>query len=208
MTAEHYRPSRALEYKIWVPSKLLCLTTCTPMYKHTLPTNCKLIFSLEPNFILVYLEKVCWTVRGFSYQMRRYTPRIGGLIWSNSSNSYTFNIHFYPTLICNLYMPGYPSITQRESICMSNYDAMPQYSRGVQKSILTEEIQKHNRRQENGQPFLWKNAYSRIRGSESFCTQNSFPAQGLGTAWPKSTVILHRISLFSRSIFCSVLLHF
>jgi hypothetical protein len=49
----------------------------------------------------------------------------------------------YPAPICNLYMPGYLSITQNESSRTGNYNAMPQCSISKQKSILRQEIHKH-----------------------------------------------------------------
>ena len=107
--------------------------------------------------IIVYLEKFCWTVRGFYYQTHGFVCRIRGLLSGNISNSYTVNILFFfflnPTLICNLYMPGYLSIIQSESIWVSNYDATPQYSRSGQKSILRREVHKHTRGQKNGQQW-------------------------------------------------------
>lgn len=128
------------------------------------------------------------------------------------TQSTSFFFFFYPTLICNLYMPGYLSIIQSESIWASNYDAMPQYSRSGQKSILRREVHKHTTGQKNGQQrshglpkFFWKNIYSRIPGSESLCIQKSFPAQSLGTAEPQFIEILQHVSLALNT--SSVLLH-
>lgn len=189
MTAERCRPSRALEYKIQVPSKLPRMTTLRPTYKHMLLTNCKLIFSWEPKLDYCLSRKAllnCQRVLPSDIQVCLQNIR-------SALKQHFKELHiqctFYPTLICNLYMHGYLSITRRESIWVSNYDAMPQYSRSAQKSILRREIYEHTTGQKNGQQwslglpkFPWKNVYSRIPGSESFCIQNSFPTQSLGIA--------------------------
>jgi len=186
MTAEHCGQCRALEYKIQVPSKFLFITTWRPMYKLILWQIVKWSFHKSPNLILVYLEGSVELSEVFT---KRHTVMFleYKVLPEATLHTVTHLVYvLYPTLICNLYMPGYSSITQSESLWISNYDVTPQYSRSWQKSILRQEIHRHTRGQKTKQnktkkpdnsgllvfKFLWKNINSRIQGLESFCTQN------------------------------------